>query len=166
MNVTTCIFASPIFKYIYYLILYQWQLYIHVRSTIHFFLFFFGRRLSSSASTIRVNFIPIWWDIINNIKAMAIMIFALPKLFIPRWTFVIVLTQDLHKMTATSSLDEAETLFPGRVERVASGQRAQISSIQNSRIISVKHSTSLHVPHSNEWHTTFFYQIFLIAFIN
>lgn len=82
MNVTTCIFASPIFKYIYYLILYQWQLYIHVRSTILFSFFFFGRRLSSSASTIRVNFIPIWWDIINNIKALAIMIFALPKFFI------------------------------------------------------------------------------------
>lgn len=94
------------------------------------------------------------------------MIFALPKFFIPRWTFVIVLTQDLHKMTATSSLDEAETLFPRRVDCVASGQRAQISSIQNSRIISVKISTSLHVPHSNEWHTTLFYQIFLSAFIN
>lgn len=40
MNVTACIFASPIFKYIYYLILYQWQLYIHVRSTILFSFFF------------------------------------------------------------------------------------------------------------------------------
>lgn len=42
MNVTTCIFASPIFKYIYYLILYQWQLYIHVRSTILFSFFFWS----------------------------------------------------------------------------------------------------------------------------
>lgn len=46
MNLTICIFVSPILKYIYYLILYQWQLYIHVRSTIHFFSIFF---LSSSS---------------------------------------------------------------------------------------------------------------------
>lgn len=165
MNVTTCIFASPIFKYIYYLILYQWQLYIHVRSTILFSFFFWSSSIFKCIHY-QSEFYTHLVRYDQQYQGPGDYDFCTSEVF----HSPLDVRDCLNSRSAQNDSDIVAWWSGNAISRKGRprclGTAAQISSIQNSRIISVKHSTSLHVPHSNEWHTTFFYQIFLIAFIN